>query len=174
MMVQRMIVLTGSPLDYNDNTRLKSGEGEKQRGRGKGQREPYQQLICKSVALHKTVFVIGLGLILPSAEEKALAISCVPVHSHDYGLTCPLRRQHPVSKEDVKSVGGKTALTGFNPSPYRHQTDKTPKPTCNQHNILIDLRLCTFIGLPQASTPQCSILGEMHCHGTVNNYSMHN
>lgn len=28
-----MIVLAGSSLDYNDNTRLKSGKGEKQRER---------------------------------------------------------------------------------------------------------------------------------------------
>lgn len=130
MMVQRMIVLAGPPLDYNDNTRLKSGEGEKQRER-EGQREPHQQLICKSVALHKTVFVIGLELILQSAEEKALAIS-VSMHSHNYEIHGPPLKQHILRGWEV-SWRQNTAQTGFNPpsSTFRHQTDKTHQLVTN-------------------------------------------
>lgn len=76
-----MIVLAGSPLDYNDNTRLKSGEG------------------VKSVALYESVFVIGLETILLSAEEKALAVSsclcvcvCALIIMRLMELTCPLRK----------------------------------------------------------------------------------
>lgn len=169
MMVQRMIVLAGPPLDYNDNTRLKSGEGEEKR---EGQREPYQQLICKSVALHKTVFVIRFELILQSAGKKALAVS-VSVHSRNYEIHGP-----PV-KQSLKKNGwmdGKLVFSWrqkssdrFNPAdlpPPLPAVTKTDKPRQLESNTtflsIYDCRAHVRLSV-SLKHQHCNAASEMRC-----------
>ena len=134
--------------------------------------------------------MIGLELILQSAGEKGEKNSprpclvcvcvcvCLPVIMRFMGLTCPLRRRHPASKEDVKSVGGKTALTHpTRPHPSASTTTELIKQLVANTTLLSIYNSYMYVYQsqgPRASTPQCSILGEMRCHGAVNNYSMHN
>lgn len=71
--------------------------------------------------------MIGLEIIPLPAKEKVLAF--LPIIMRLTRLTRSLRKQHPVSKEDVKSVGGKTELwLALTPL---HKTDKTHQHVTN-------------------------------------------
>lgn len=138
--------------------------------------------MCESVALHEIVFVIGLELILQPAKEKKSPCHlslCLPSHNYETHKAdwLPAEAASCIWRGCEISWRQNRALTRFNPPTPRHhlhQTDKTCQHVTNTA-VLSIYNPCMYVSVSlQRQHPQCSMLGEMCCHCTVNNYSMHN